>query len=212
LYEIADASRGLLLTSLRGLGVLASDAERGEVNEVNPKDLRKMESSMLEATWLRWSRKEMQKRLAWSAFEYDCTLSTLTSKRGAFNVAELPARLPCAESLWEAHSSQAWASMISLTHSPPAGLSFYPLLRDFLAGKTGLKSVPAWGKRICAHVIGRMLWDLREIEDTASPDGLGLPSLAASHENTKVILLKSLERVHDSLSQPISTSDIINMK
>lgn len=192
--------------------MLASDIEREELNGVNLKDLKKMDISTLERTWLRWSEKEMEKRLAWAVFEFDCTLSTLTSKRGAFNIAELPTRLPCAESLWEAHSAQAWASMVSFAPSPPSGLLFYHILRETIAGKSELDPAPAWGKRICAQVIGRLLWDLREIEDASSSDMLGLPSLASSHQQTKLTLLKSLAAVHDSLSHPTCTSDIVNLK
>ena len=212
MYEIADASRGLLVTSLRGLGALAAEAEHKATDGLDLMNLKRLDAAALEATWLRWRDNEMEKRIAWSVFEYDCTMSTLTSKRGAFKIAELPARLPCIESIWEAHSPQAWASMISFATSPPLGLAFYPLLRDIIAQRPVLDSVPAWAKRLCAQAIGRLLWDLREIEDASSPLILGLQSLATNHLETKRDLLKSLAALHDSSSHPTCTSDIVNMK
>lgn len=189
-----------------------SHTEREGANPLALNGVKGLDASTLEATWLDWVEKERKKRIAWSAFEYDCTLSTLTSKRGAFNIAELPARLPCMESMWEAHSAQSWASLLSFTSSPAAGLPFYAILRDIIAQKPVLGSVPPWAKRLCAQAIGRMLWDLREIEDACSPHILGLPSLVASHQETKRALLTSLTELHDSLSNPTCTSDIVNMK
>lgn len=154
----------------------------------------------------------MQKRMAWSVFEYDCTLSTLTSKRGAFTMAELPARLPCSDSIWEAHSAQAWVSMLPFASSPATGLLFYPLIRDIIAQRAVLGPVPAWAKRLCAQAIGRLLLDLRELEETSTPNILGLSSLRTANEETKMSLLNSLSAIHDSLSSPSSTSDLVNMK
>lgn len=212
LYELADASRGLLVTSLRGLGVLLPESEHEDSALLDYTNLKQLNAAALESKWLRWRDKEMEKRMAWSVFEFDCTLCTLTSKRGAFSIAELPARLPCSESVWEAHSSQAWASMLPFASSPATGLLFYPLLRDIIAQKPALAQVPAWAKRLCAQAIGRLLWDLREIEDASTPSILGLPSLGRAHNETKTTLLKSLTALHDSLSRPTCTSDLVNMK
>ena len=212
MYEIADASRGHLVTSLRGLGALKSELEQENVHALEFENLKSLDTPSLEAIWLRWRDKEMEKRVAWSIFEYDCTLSTLTSKRGAFSIAELPARLPCSESLWEAHSPQAWASMISFATGPANGFLLHPLLRDTIAHKSMLNAVPAWAKRICAQVISRLLWDLREIEDISSPDIMGIPSLAAGHQETKRNLLQSLDELEASVTSPTCTSEITNMK
>lgn len=212
LYEIADSSRGLLLTSLRGLGVLASHTDREESNGLDLKGIRGLDAASIEGIWLEWVDKERKKRIAWSAFEYDCTLSTLTSKRGAFNIAELPARLPCMESFWEAHSAQSWASLVSFSTSPPVGLPFYATVRDIIAKKSTLSTVPPWSRRLCAQAIGRMLWDLKEIEHASSPHVLGLTSLATTHQESKAALLSSLTDLHDSQSNPTCTADIVNMK
>jgi hypothetical protein len=171
-----------------------------------------MDSSKLEQAWNRWRDIELERRVAWSVFEFDCTLSTLTSKRGAFSISELPTKLPCSESLWDAPSANAWASVVSFSASPVEGVPFYPLLRSIIARKTVSESVPAWAKRICTLVLSRLLWDLRELEDASTPDVLGLPSLADSHKATRENLLASLMALSNSLSRPTCTYDVINMK
>lgn len=212
LYELADASRGLLVTGLRELGVLSSDAEQNESTKIDFQGLKRMDATTLEQSWNRWRDMELERRVAWSVFEFDCTLSTLTGKRGAFSISELPNKLPCSESLWDAPSANAWASVVSFSASPPGGLPFYPLLRNIISRKTVPESVPAWAKRICALVISRLLWDLREMEDASSPEVLGLPSLVDSHKATRENLLASLMSVSNSLSRPACTYDVINMK
>ncbi|KAJ5587130.1 uncharacterized protein N7459_002895 [Penicillium hispanicum] len=211
LYELADASRGLLVTGLRELGVLSSDNERNESHKIDFQSLKRMDSTALEHAWNRWRDFELERRVAWSVFEFDCTLSTLTGKRGAFSISELPKRLPFSESLWEAPSANAWASVASFSTSPPSGIPFYPLLRNIISRKRVSDSAPAWAKRICALVITRLLWDLREMEDASCSDVLGLPSLADSHKASRENLLTSLMVVNDSLSRPISNYEVINM-
>lgn len=212
LYELADASRGLLVTGLRELGVLSSDREQNDHQKEDLQGLKQMDLHDLENSWSRWRDSELERRVAWSVFEFDCTLSTLTSKRGAFSISELPTKLPCAESLWEAPSAKAWASMVSFSASSPTGIPFYPLLRNITSRKTALDSVPAWAKRISALVLSRLLWDLREMEDASAPDVLGLQSLAESHKATRKTLLASLVTISDALSKPANTYEVINMK
>ena len=212
LYEIADASRGLLVTSLRGLGILSSDSEHEDATKIDFRNLKSLDTAALEQAWIRWRDKEIEKRVAWSVFEFDCTLSTLTGKRGAFKIAELPRKLPCSESLWEAHSAKAWASMISFATSPPGGVPLYPLLRGVIAQQPISATVPAWAKRLAVQAISRMLWDLKEIEDASASDILGVPSLAAAHKATREPLLKGLNALYDALSSPTCVSDVFNMK
>lgn len=181
-------------------------------NKIDYHELKQMDAAALEQAWNRWRDIEIEKRVAWSVFEFDCTLSTLTSKRGAFSLSELPTKLPCAESLWEAPSANAWASVASFSTSPPDGIPFYPLLRSIIARKIVSDSVPAWARRICVLVISRLLWDLRELEDASSPDVTGLSSLADSHKATRENLLTSLTALSDSLSRPACSYDVINMK
>ena len=166
----------------------------------------------LEHAWTQWRDTELKKRVAWAVFEFDCTLSTLTSKRGAFNISELPPRLPCSESLWEAHSAKAWMSMVGFSSGPSEGKLLYPTLQTTIAGKPEVKSIPSWGRRLCLMILGRYLWDLRELEEAASTRVLGLPSLASAHQSTRSNLLHAMSTFNDSLSNPTSTAEVVNMK
>lgn len=171
-----------------------------------------MTSEDLEQTWNTWRDSELDKRIAWSVFEFDCTLSTLTGKRGTFSVSELPVKLPCSENLWDAPSSNAWASVVSFSASPPGGIPFYPLLRSIISRQVVPDFVPSWSKRICALVISRLLWDLREMRDASAPDVLGLSSLSDGHKAALQNLLDSLMAINDSLTTPTCTYDVMNMK
>lgn len=171
-----------------------------------------MDGPELEAAWLAWRDKEIEKRMAWAVFEFDCTLSTMTSKRAAFRIAELPSRLPCSESIWEAHSARAWAALVPFSASPPTGLLFYPVLRQIIAKGTVPSNAPAWAKRLCAQAIARILHDMKETQDASAPNVLGLPSMTEAHEQTKRSLLASLGALEGSLATPMCTADVVNMK
>jgi hypothetical protein len=194
------------------LGVLSSDIDKNDGNKIDYNSLKKLNPDDLEQTWNNWRDSELEKRIAWSVFEFDCTLSTLTGKRGTFSVSELPVKLPCSENLWDAPSSNAWASVASFSASPPGGIPFYPLLRSIISRKLVPDFVPSWSKRICALVISRLLWDLREMRDASAPDVLGLSSLSDSHKAALQKLLDSLMAINDSLTTPTCTYDVVNMK
>lgn len=166
----------------------------------------------LERAWNCWRDTELKRRIAWSVFEFDCSLSTLTSKRGAFSISELPTKVPCPENVWEAPSANAWASLAGLCTSPPSGILFCPLLRETIAQNSISSTVPPWGKRICALVICRLLWDLREIEDISSSKLLGISSSVDIHKATREGLLSSLSAVSSSLSRPNCLNDVVNLK
>ena len=74
---------------------VSAEVEREDVKSTGFNDYPSVE-------WLRWKDQEQEKRIAWSSFEYDCSLCTLTSRRGAVDLPELPHLLPCAEPLWDA--------------------------------------------------------------------------------------------------------------
>lgn len=210
LYELADAARGVMVTSLRGIGVLADDSDLDDVT-ADPASLRQMEDAALEEAWDKWRARELMKRVAWMVFEFDCTISTMTNKRGAFNISELPTRLPCADSVWEAHSARTWQSMVSFSAGSVAGSSFYGLMQNLSGAKADLTVVPAWAKRLCALSISRILWDLKEMKTASAPNMFGIPSLAAGYKASSESMLQSLDALNASLSSPISTAEIVNL-
>jgi hypothetical protein len=86
------------------------------------------------------------------------------------------------------------------------------VLKQALAGRELPSSLGFWAKRLCAQVIGRLLWDLWQIEVVAMPEYLGLGSIVAAHQDTKRSLLKGLNNLVESLSSPSSTSDLTSYK
>ncbi|CAH0027043.1 unnamed protein product [Clonostachys rhizophaga] len=214
LYEIADASRGLLVTSLRGLGLLSSESSINSTPDSLGLDfwkLKAMSNVQLDEAWRAWRDKETAKRMAWSVFEFDCTLSTMTSKKPAFRIAELPPRLPCSESIWEAHSARAWAALVPFTSSPPAGLLFYPTLREIISQRNVPPDAPAWAMRLCAVAIGSILYDLKEVQDASAPGILGIQAMTEAHLQTRQTLINGLEALDASLGKPMCTADVVNM-
>lgn len=167
--------------------------------------------STLQEDWAAWKEEEREIRLTWASFEYDCTLCTLTNRRGAVDLAELPDKLPCSESLWEAPSAQAWNVLRSHLPGDKSNASFPDALRDNLAGKTH-RGLTAWGKRLGAQVIGRLLWDLKQLQIMSMPDFLGLTSLLSAQHQSKTALLDGLDRLTESMASPGSIADLINYK
>ncbi|KIW90480.1 uncharacterized protein Z519_09126 [Cladophialophora bantiana CBS 173.52] len=207
LYANADCSRGILMGCLRGMGLLKSRVS----TEVEWEDFKKpLPNDNASAEWLRWKEQEQEKRIAWSSFEYDCTLCTLTARRGAADLQELPCFLPCAEPLWDARSPQAWAALYSRLTPTARGASTAKVLRNLLAGKGIPEELPAWGKRLCAQSIGRLLWDIKQLDIMATTEYLKLPSLAAAQRQTKSTLLQGLNALCESMYALSSTADLIH--
>lgn len=181
--------------------------------EVEKEDARQVVSSdNASIEWLRWRDQEEEKRIAWSVFEYDCSLCTLTSRRGAVDLPELPSHLPCTEPLWDAPSAQAWAALYSRLSSTARGAPTSKVLRSLLAGKSVPPQLPAWSKRLCAQSIGRLLWDLKQLDIMATPEYLKLPSLSAAQRQTKSMLLQGLTTICESMYSPFTTADLIHYK
>ncbi|KAL2435607.1 hypothetical protein ABEF95_006334 [Exophiala dermatitidis] len=207
LYQNADCSRGILIGCLRGMGLLKSRIS----TEIEKEDFRNtgfIENPANE--WLRWKDQEQDKRIAWSAFEYDCSLSTLTSRRAAVDLPELPSHLPCAEPLWDAPTAQAWSALYSRLSPTARGAPTAKILRNILAGKAIPEDLPAWSKRLCAQKIGRLLWDLKQLDIMSTTEYLKLPSLSAAQRQTKSVLLQGLNALCESIYNPSSTAELIH--
>lgn len=164
--------------------------------------------------WRAWIAREQERRAAWAAFEYDCSLCTLTSRRGAVDLGELPQHLPCLEALWEAASATAWYALRSRVPTS----SFSPSLSEVLKTASSVTqgrelTLGSWAKRLCAQVVGRLLWDLKQLEVVTMPEHLGLlPSLTDAHRQSKEDLLVVLRNLFALTMSPSSTSDLITHK
>lgn len=209
LYQNADCSRGILIGCLRGMGILKSRVST-EMEKDDAKNILSVDNAATE--WLRWKDQEEEKRIAWSSFEYDCSLCTLTSRRGAVDLPELPSLLPCAEPLWDAPSAQAWMALYSRLSTTARGSPTSKVLRNLLAGKAISGDVPAWSKRLCAQIIGRLLWDLKQLDIMATPAYLKLPSLSHAQRQTKGTLLQGLSTICESMYSPTTTAELIHYK
>ncbi|KAK9248538.1 fungal-specific transcription factor domain-containing protein [Lipomyces tetrasporus] len=206
LYEEADASRSYLVSNARSMG-LFSPPPKETVFSVRGDE----SDEELEKLWHAWRDEEMGKRLAWSVFEYDSSISTLSSRRGCMALNDLCNDMPCDERLWEAPTAREWAA-----YAFPAGqknlargLPFYPTLRDLIAGAISPDVVPNWGKRLCAQAMGRILWDFRELEDSALSRILPVPP--TDYSQSKETLLRALMYLHDSMTDPYNILDMVHM-
>lgn len=166
----------------------------------------------LHAEWLCWKDQEQQKRVTWASFEYDCSLCTLTGRRGAVDLSELPSKLPCSEALWDAPSAQAWNALMSHLSPIATEASFPDMLRNVLHGKPIPTSLTPWSRRLCAQVCGRLLWDLKQLEIMSMSEFLGLPSLLTAQRQTKSVLMHGLINLAESMDSPTSTGELINSK
>ncbi|KAL1905108.1 hypothetical protein Sste5344_009158 [Sporothrix stenoceras] len=297
LYQNADRTRGILVGGLRGMGCLTTRLSlEDKLEQEQNSSARDSATNSTTAThpstptlpadpatqheqWMAWVRREREKRTAWSSFEYDCSLCTLTGRRGAVDLSELPSRLPCAETLWDAPSATAWAALRTRLHPDAQGAPVSLVLKaalsqeeddadedmvdededenahdndhnespdeeddsdDSIGGsgtyvetdrdtprvlmrtssktKTARKTssskaspqVSFWGKRLCAQVIGRLLWDLKQLETLSSSEYFGMPSLSTAHAANKVRLLRALDHLLVSMDQPATVADLIS--
>ncbi|KAK9367162.1 fungal-specific transcription factor domain-containing protein [Lipomyces kononenkoae] len=206
LYEEADAYRSYLVSNARSMG-LFSPPPKETVFSVRGDE----SAEELERLWHAWRDEEMGTRLAWSVFEYDSSISTLSSRRGCMALNDLCNDMPCDERLWEAPTAREWAAYAfpSGQNTLARGLPFYRTLRDLIAGAISPDVVPNWGKRLCAQAIGRILWDFRELEDSAL--SRILPDPPTDYSQSKETLLRALIYLHDSMTDPYNILDMVHM-
>lgn len=223
LFELADASRSFLINHARraGLftpssGIATPNMNNGHNSSGDDPYLSKtviQNPERLESRWLAWRDEEADKRLAWCIFEYDCAISTLSNRRGNIAFNDMCMRIPCEEVLWEAPNAQAWAALYPRYKSSPSkGLPFYPVLRDVISGKTKPTVLPNWGKRLCSQVIARIIWDFKELEDSALNRCLCLPMLTPGLRPAKDTLLRTLMVLVNSMTERERMSEMIHMR
>lgn len=210
LYQNADRTRGVLIGSLRGLGLLRSRPSLQD--QQTSHEPTQSEASDVHLRWSCWIEREKQNRLAWASFEYDCSLCTLTSRRGAVDLDELPQTLPCFDALWEAPSAYAWAALRSRFPQQAFGARLSTVLSDAVSGKSPPEYTSSWGRRLCTQIIGRLLWDLKQLETLSTSSFFGLQSLSTSHQQSKTSLLRGLDNLLQTICRPISTMDLVSFK
>ena len=211
LYQNADRSRGTLIGGVRGMGLLKS---RFNINlDEKPEYTDRFHDiKALNQQWNAWIGKESGRRAAWAAFEYDCSLCTLTSRRGTVDLSELPSSLPCAETIWNATSAHAWFILQSRFGVNSLNPDLSSILQLAIGGRSLPSFLGSWAKRLCSQVLGRLLWDLKQLEILARPEFCGLSSMLNGSRESKKSVLSGLDNLTHSLSEPLSTSDLTSYK
>lgn len=201
----------MLIGSLRGIGLLRSrlsieddESQLYLADEVTAEDL--------QAQWRRWRDLQQGRRLAWASFEYDCSLCTLTNRRGAVDMSELPTHLPCMESLWQASSAAAWKALFIQSPSIARGPPLASLLQELFSAGSFPLDLSSWSKRLCSQIIGRLLWDIKQMEVVWMYDYLGIPSLRTAQKQTSMSLLHALSLLAASMTHASSMSELIDYK
>src|SRR5436305_715928 len=103
LFEVADASRSLLINSSRSMGLFSSSSAVRTQNLTTTSSASDdpylpvngiLDDEKLQERWLAWRDDEADKRLAWCIFEYDCSISTLSNRRGNIAFNDMCVRMP----------------------------------------------------------------------------------------------------------------------
>lgn len=213
MYQDADRSRGILVGSLRGMGLLHSRLSV-EMTTTECQPSIGADLADIQKEWSQWITQEQEKRVTWSCFEYDCSLCTLTGRRGAIDLSELPSRLPCTEALWDAPTAMAWRALGSHASPTSFGASVDVVLRNIMAGRPIPSdiSLSSWAKRLCGQIIGRLLWDLKQLDTLSLCGWLGRPPLLSAQNQAKVSLLQGFDSLALTIDCPFSTKELIDYK
>lgn len=197
LYDAADISRSTLIGNARRIGLF--NTAPGEPTHSAPPSSpgtgspnRPTPPADLESHWKEWRDREALKRLAWSIFEYDSSFSTLSNRRGAIIISDITINVPCSDALWDAPNAEAWQHLCQSGDHDPYGQPFYKSLKDVIAGRLEAEKLTAWGKRICAQAIARIMWDFKEMENSIISVGAYEKSM---FQPAKLTLLRSLMAV-----------------
>lgn len=67
-----------------------------------------------------------------------------------------------------------------------------------------------WGKRLCAQIIGRLLWNLKQLETLSEPESPGLSGLFRGHQQPTVSLLRGLDTLLVYMNEPSSVSGLVS--
>ncbi|KAK9474158.1 fungal-specific transcription factor domain-containing protein [Dipodascopsis tothii] len=210
LYEEADQFRSFLVGNARAMGLFSAQNpdERAQFVLAGTET-----PAELEALWLLWRDDETGKRLAWSIFEYDCSISTLSARRSCIALGDLDIVMPCDEILWEAPTARAWANQWAPAGAGRLGdcLPFYPTLRALISASLDPGVVPNWGKRLSAQAIGRLLWDFKELEDSAMSKILPAPGTTDFGPSREVLLNTLMTLKYTFSERPKNILDMIHL-
>lgn len=84
------------------------------------------------------------------------------------------------------------------------------LLRSLLSGEDLPVHVSSWGKRLCSQIIGRLLWDLKQMEAIWVSDYLGVTALSSAQKQMKKTLLVAFGSLATTMRLASTVSELID--
>lgn len=209
LYHLADRSRAILFSELRSLKLGATPNTQGRDRRW-PTFPTIDSTKSVQGQWEYWLEQEKLKRLAWAAFEYDCSLCILTNRRAAVDLSEIPKTFPCAEALWQARTASTWKALMSHMSKNATDASTQSIILGLLAGHAPPSDLPFWARRLSAQLISRQLWDTKQSETAYMFESFTLPSAREAQLETRAHLLSGLQILAESVASPTDVSGLLN--
>lgn len=209
LVKKAERLHANFVQTLRDAGILV--LKLGAHYGVDSDSTTKSQNDCQTNNWINWIGQERKRRVAWAAFALDCTLSVFAGKRGIIDVTELPTFLPCTEPLWDIPCSSTWnLKDTMLLTANNAHLATQ--LQSILAENRVEANLSLFAKKLCAQVIGRLIWDFKKMYTFPEPSLLGSDFFMDAQNRTKTKLLRGLDELRKSLSNPLSINGVIHHK
>ncbi|UKZ84833.1 uncharacterized protein TrAFT101_000721 [Trichoderma asperellum] len=152
IHHHADRVRSYMIQGLQHQNLLGPNA----LNPGNILPRPSLDPDVVHKEWRAWADHEQKLRVAWMVFEYDCSLALLTGRPCAIALGHLPKVFPCEDALYNAPNAYAWAELL-LSDSSLQG----PLVSNVITLALDRLKLPhavsSWTKRLCAHILERLL-------------------------------------------------------
>ncbi|KAL0938109.1 C2H2 type zinc finger domain-containing protein [Colletotrichum truncatum] len=106
-FEIAEASRGTLVTYIRRLPEHHIKASDAAINDTRKR-------------WRDWALSESRRRLRWYVFMLDSQFPAILNMRGMMSTSEVHNwQVPCEETFWQAPGASEWGKLLGTESHPP---------------------------------------------------------------------------------------------
>lgn len=92
------------------------------------------------------------------------------------------------------------------------GAQLSSVLQAVTSCNSRLDHVSVWGKRISSQVIGRLLWDMKQLEVISAREYFGLPSLFKAQQHSKQPLLGGLDCLLESMTGRLTKPQLMSYK
>lgn len=146
-------------------GLLINLIRRSDCQSIRPPTLEDATDD-LEDDWRNWCDAEQKKRLAFLCFMWDTQHAVLFCQSLCMSAFELRSTLPCDQSLWEAHSAEAWHQQRQKQPTAPLFLSCLKMYLHPDAAKVP-KNLNALSRSLLLHGLMSVAWDMQRRDQTA---------------------------------------------